>query len=147
MFWGSLPIFWSLQFFLIEMVIWPSWDPGGRANAHDHGVPHRERQPPGEWGKDTNFGDKYIINHQYQSPRLIRYDKIDHLYENYWKLLYFEWSPPRHFKTACWHNFCLKLLSRHFGPTNYPNHLFHLAGHCVCQPVKQDINMSLGHVK
>ena len=58
------------------------------------------------------------------------------------KLLYFEWSPPWHFKTACWHNFCLKLLSRHFGPTNYPNHLFHLAGHCACQSVKQDINIS-----
>ena len=63
------------------------------------------------------------------------------------QLLYFEWSPPWHFKTACWHNFCLKLLSRHFGPTNYPNHLFHLAGHCACQSVKQDINMSVGHVK
>ena len=30
---------------------------------------------------------------------------------------------------------------------NYPNHLFHLAGHCACQSVKQDINMSVGHVK
>ena len=30
-----------------------------------------------------------------------------------WKLLYFEWSAPWPFKTACWHNFCLKLLSRH----------------------------------
>ena len=48
------------------------------------------------------------------------------------KLLCFEWSPPWHFKTACWHHFCLKLLSRDFCPTNYPNHLFHLAGHCAC---------------
>ena len=63
------------------------------------------------------------------------------------KLLCFEWSPPWHFKTACWHHFCLKLLSRDFCPTNYPNHLFHLAGHCACQSVKQDINMSVGHVK
>ena len=60
------------------------------------------------------------------------------------KLLCFEWSPPWHFKTACWHHFCLKLLSRDFCPTNYPNHLFHLAGHCACQSVKQDINMSVG---
>ena len=59
------------------------------------------------------------------------------------KLLCFEWSPPWHFKTACWHHFCLKLLSRDFCPTNYPNHLFHLAGHCACQSVKQDINMSV----
>ena len=44
------------------------------------------------------------------------------------KLLCFEWSPPWHFKTACWHHFCLKLLSRDFCPTIYPNHLFHLAG-------------------
>ena len=64
-----------------------------------------------------------------------------------WQLLCFEWSPPWHFKTACWHHFCLKLLSRDFCPTNYPNHLFHLAGHCACQSVKQDINMSVGHVK
>ena len=63
------------------------------------------------------------------------------------KLLCFEWSPPWHLKTACWHHFCLKLLSRDFCPTNYPNHLFHLAGHCACQSVKQDINMSVGHVK
>ena len=63
------------------------------------------------------------------------------------QLLCFEWSPPWHFKTACWHHFCLKLLSRDFCPTNYPNHLFHLAGHCACQSVKQDINMSVGHVK
>ena len=63
------------------------------------------------------------------------------------ELLCFEWSPPWHFKTACWHHFCLKLLSRDFCPTNYPNHLFHLAGHCACQSVKQDINMSVGHVK
>ena len=63
------------------------------------------------------------------------------------KLLYFEWSPPWHFKTACWHHFCLKLLSRDFCPTNYPNHLFHLAGHCTGQTVKQDINMSVDHVK
>ena len=63
------------------------------------------------------------------------------------KLLCFEWSPPWHFKTACWHHFCLKLLSRDFCPTNYPNHLFHLAGHCACQSVKQDIDMSVGHVK
>ena len=63
------------------------------------------------------------------------------------KLLCFEWSPPWHFKTACWHHFCLKLLSRDFCPTNYPNHLFHLAGHCACLSVKQDINMSVGHVK
>ena len=40
------------------------------------------------------------------------------------QLLCFEWSPPWHFKTACWHHFCLKLLSRDFCPTNYPNHLF-----------------------
>ena len=32
-------------------------------------------------------------------------------------------------------------------PTNYPNRLFHLAGHCACQSVKLDINMSVGHVK
>ena len=50
------------------------------------------------------------------------------------KLLCFEWSPPWHFKTACWHHFCLKLLSRDFCPTDYPNHLFHLAGHCACPP-------------
>ena len=63
------------------------------------------------------------------------------------QIICFEWSPPWHFKTACWHHFCLKLLSRDFCPTNYPNHLFHLAGHCACQSVKQDINMSVGHVK
>ena len=33
------------------------------------------------------------------------------------------------------HNFCLKLSSRHFGPTNYPNHLFHLAGHCALSSI------------
>ena len=34
-------------------------------------------------------------------------------------------------------------LSRDFCPTNYPNHLFHLAGHCAYQSVKQDKNMSV----
>ena len=63
------------------------------------------------------------------------------------KLLRSEWSPPWHVKTACWHHFCLKLLSRDFLPTNYPNHLLHLAGHCACQSVKQDINMSVGHLQ
>ena len=32
-------------------------------------------------------------------------------------------------------------------PTSYPDHLFHLARHCACQSVKQDINMSVGNVK
>ena len=48
---------------------------------------------------------------------------------------------------ACWLHFCLKLLSRDFCATNYPNHLFHLACHCACQSVKQYIHMSVGHVK
>ena len=39
------------------------------------------------------------------------------------KLLCFEWSPPWHFKTACWHHFCLKLLSRDFCPWK-----------CLCPP-------------
>ena len=59
------------------------------------------------------------------------------------KLLYFEWSPPWHFTTACWLHFCLKLLSRDFCVTNYPDHLLHLAGHFACQSVKQYINMSV----
>ena len=57
------------------------------------------------------------------------------------KLLYFEWSPPWHSKTACWQHFCLKLLSRDFCPTNYPNHLFHLAGHCTDLPYRMPDDM------
>ena len=28
-------------------------------------------------------------------------------------------------------------------PTSYPDHLFHLARHCACQSVKQDININM----
>ena len=85
--------------------------------------------------------------HVLRASKKMNRPQMFHFFVESQQLLCFEWSPPWHFKTACWHHFCLKLLSRDFCPTNYPNHLFHLAGHCACQSVKQDIKMSVGHVK
>ena len=122
-------------------------------NFHFRHHDFRHQKPSGETKKISMVPR----DHRWNSVELKRLDEFKipqirgsyRLIHSWWikKLLCFEWSPPWHFKTACWHHFCLKFLSRDFCPTNYPNHLFHLAGHCACQSVKQDINMSVGHVK
>ena len=82
---------------------------------------------PRQW-TTCRFGRTFRVFEDYSFKSILTFWVPDVLVK---KLLCFEWSPPWHFKTACWHHFCLKLLSRDFCPTNYPNHLFHLAGHCA----------------
>ena len=135
---------------LIEFHDFPSYKPARWSGWSGTSQPYL-REHPSLWVVAVAPGDHTPPQRPVPGAPFAIVLRSHRAYLGFWnknsKLLYFEWSPPWHFKTASWQHFCLKLLSRDFCPTNYPNHLFHLAGHCTGQTVKQDINMSVDHVK